>query len=87
MALHTFELTPENVCCRKIIVTLDDDNVVRDLKFIGGCSGNTQGVARLSVGHSKEELIALLSGIKCPGSRTHMTSCPDQLSRCLKEID
>ena len=52
------------------------------MKFIGGCSGNTQGVAKLVEGMSKEEAIARLEGIRC-GAKP--TSCPDQLAQALKQ--
>lgn len=59
-----------------------DDNKVKSVEFIGGCSGNTQGVARLIEGMDVNEAIKRLDGIKC-GSRP--TSCPDQLATALKK--
>ncbi len=44
--------------------------------FVGGCPGNTVGVAKLAVGQKVEDVIALLKGIQCRNG----TSCPDQLS-------
>lgn len=58
------------------------DNKVTNVKFIGGCSGNTQGVARLVEGMDVDEVIKRLEGIRC-GFRP--TSCPDQLAKALKE--
>lgn len=58
------------------------DGKVTGVRFIGGCSGNTQGVARLVEGMDKDEAIKRLEGIRC-GSKP--TSCPDQLARALKE--
>ena len=55
---------------------------IHNVKFQGGCSGNTQGVARLVEGMEAEEAIRRLEGIRC-GVRP--TSCPDQLSKALKE--
>ncbi|MBE6127599.1 MAG: TIGR03905 family TSCPD domain-containing protein [Erysipelotrichaceae bacterium] len=77
--------TPQNVCARSIEIT-HEDGVIKNITFTRGCSGNTQGVARLCVGRKIEEVIALLEGIKCPGSRTQKTSCPDQLAQALKTI-
>lgn len=71
----------KGVCSRKIEITVND-GIVEEVKFIGGCSGNTQGVAALSVGMTVEEVINRLSGIKC-GFKA--TSCPDQLATALKE--
>lgn len=67
-------------CSREIIFTVEKD-VLTDLKFIGGCSGNLQAVARLTIGRNIDEVISALQGIKCKND----TSCPDQLSRALME--
>lgn len=76
-----FSYTPSGVCSRQIELDIEDDIVV-DAKFIGGCSGNTQGVAALLIGMNIDEAIKRLSGIKC-GMKA--TSCPDQLSKALLE--
>ena len=59
-----------------------EDDVITSCAFVGGCSGNTQGVGALVVGMKAEDAIKKLSGIKC-GFKD--TSCPDQLARALKE--
>ena len=53
------------------------------MKFIGGCSGNTQGVAALATGMKVDDAISKLEGIRC-GMRP--TSCPDQLVKALKSM-
>lgn len=58
------------------------DGKVTDVKFVGGCSGNTQGVAALVEGMDVQEAIKRMSGIRC-GYKA--TSCPDQLARALAE--
>ena len=58
------------------------DNKVRNVKFTGGCNGNTQGVAALVEGMDVNEAISRMDGIRC-GFRP--TSCPDQLATALKE--
>ena len=58
-----------------------EDGIVKNVKFIGGCNGNTQGVGALVEGMKVEEVISRLKGIKC-GMRP--TSCPDQLARALE---
>ncbi len=68
------------VCSREIQFEIVD-NKVKNVKFIGGCSGNTQGVAALVDGMDVNEAISRIEGIKC-GARP--TSCPDQLARALK---
>ena len=70
------------VCSRAIDFEIDSENKVRNVRFDGGCSGNTQGVARLVEGMDVNEAISRLEGIHC-GRRP--TSCPDQLSKALKE--
>lgn len=56
------------------------DGVVTHCAFLGGCPGNTQGVAKLVVGRQASEVVRLLKGINCRGG----TSCPDQLARALE---
>ncbi len=73
--------TTKGVCSRKIFIDIED-GIVTDVKFEGGCSGNTQGVAALAVGMSVDEVIRRVEGIRC-GFKS--TSCPDQLAKALKE--
>ncbi len=72
---------PSGVCSRKIEVELDGDTIT-DVKFIGGCNGNTKGISELVKGRKTDEVIERLSGITC-GIR--QTSCPDQLAQALIE--
>ncbi|MBR2343024.1 MAG: TIGR03905 family TSCPD domain-containing protein [Clostridia bacterium] len=75
------EYRNHGTCSRMVIVDIED-GVITDCKFIGGCSGNTQGVAALVRGMTAEEAVRRLRGIKC-GMRS--TSCPDQLALALSE--
>ena len=59
-----------------------DNNIIKYVEFVGGCSGNTQGISRLVQGMDINEAISRLEGIRC-GARS--TSCPDQLANALKE--
>ena len=68
-------------CSREINIEVED-GVVKSVKFVGGCHGNTQGVSRLVEGMKAEDVIAKLKGIKC-GFKP--TSCPDQLARALEK--
>ena len=72
----------KGTCSRQIDIDVNDDGIVELVKFTGGCSGNTQGVAALVRGMHIDEAIERLEGIKC-GPRS--TSCPDQLSKALSE--
>lgn len=71
----------KGTCSRQIRVEMDGDTI-RSVEFVGGCAGNTQGVAKLVAGRDIHEVIGLLKGIQCRGG----TSCPDQLSKALTEI-
>ena len=71
----------KGVCSRQIDIDLEGD-IIRSVKFTGGCSGNTQGVAALLVGMSVDEAIGRLRGIKC---HVKPTSCPDQVACALEE--
>ena len=68
-------------CSRQIDIELDND-IIRSVRFTGGCDGNTQGVAAVMRGMKVEEAIARLEGIDCRGRGT---SCPDQLARALRQ--
>lgn len=72
---------PQGVCSREINIELEGDTI-KSVRFVGGCSGNTQGVAALVAGMKVSDAISRLEGIKC-GPRD--TSCPDQLAKALKQ--
>ena len=67
-------------CSRFIHIVLDDDNVIQDVQFMGGCHGNLQGIAALVKGQKAQDVIGRVKGISCNGKPT---SCPDQLSLAL----
>ena len=70
------------VCSRQIDIELDGD-VVRSVRYTGGCHGNTQGIGALVMGMKKADIISRLEGIDCKGRGT---SCPDQLAKALKML-
>lgn len=70
----------KGVCAQEIHLELDGDTI-KHVEFIGGCHGNTQGVARLVEGMKADDAIAKMEGIRC-GFKP--TSCPDQLAKALK---
>ncbi|MBO4410753.1 MAG: TIGR03905 family TSCPD domain-containing protein [Lachnospiraceae bacterium] len=67
-------------CSREILFEIEGDTI-QSVQFVGGCSGNTQGVSRLVAGMKIDDAIAKLKGIDCAGKGT---SCPDQLARALE---
>lgn len=74
-----FTYNTSGTCSRQIIFEVDENNNLHGLKFIGGCSGNLQGVSRLCEGKNIDEIQTLLSGVICRNG----TSCPDQLSKAI----
>lgn len=72
---------PRGVCSRMILVEIEDD-IITNCQFMGGCSGNTQGIAKLVIGMDANDAIEKLKGIDCGGRGT---SCPDQLATALEE--
>lgn len=74
------EYTPKGVCTQKITFDLVD-GYVHHVKFFGGCSGNTKGVAMLAEGLEAREVAERLRGIPCQGDN----SCPNQLSLAIEQ--
>ena len=72
---------PKGVCAQLIDFDIVD-NKVTNVKFVGGCNGNLQGISRLIEGMDAKEAIKRIEGITC-GFKS--TSCPDQLAKALKE--
>ena len=75
------EYRTRGTCSRVIIIDIED-GIITECAFIGGCAGNTAGVASLVKGMKVEEVVEKLKGIKC-GFKP--TSCPDQLARAIEE--
>ena len=84
--MKTVSIKPENVCSREMILEIDDDGTIKSAKVIGGCMGNLQGICKLIEGLKANQVIEKLQGIKCRGSRTGETSCPDQLAKGLANL-
>ena len=76
------EYLPKGVCSMKITVEVEE-NIIKNVKFLGGCAGNTKGVAALIEGMNIDDGIKRIKGIECGGKGT---SCPDQLAIALEEI-
>lgn len=70
-------------CSKMIDVTADENNVIQQVFFLGGCNGNLQGICRLVTGQKVEDVIRKLDDIRCGTKRT---SCPDQLCRALEQL-
>lgn len=72
----------KGVCSSEMIIKIEND-IIQEVKIIGGCAGNTAGVSKLVVGMKVEDVIQKLKGIPCGFKGT---SCPDQLARALEEM-
>jgi uncharacterized protein (TIGR03905 family) len=77
--MYTYKTS--GVCSRQIDFEIVDGKV-HNVRFTGGCNGNLQGIGHLIEGMEVHEAISRLEGIRC-GMKP--TSCPDQLSKALKE--
>lgn len=77
-----YKYEPKGVCSMEMDIEVDGDTI-KSVEIIGGCAGNTQGVAALVAGMKIDEAIKRLKGIDCRGRGT---SCPDQLAIALEEI-
>lgn len=72
------------VCSKEIhfeIETVNGEDIVKSVGFVGGCNGNLKGIGILVEGMKVSEVIERLEGVRC-GMKN--TSCPDQLAQALK---
>lgn len=76
-----YEYKTKGTCSQKIFFDIEDGKVM-NVKFMGGCNGNLQGISSLVEGMEIDAVIQRLEGIRC-GFKP--TSCPDQLAKALKE--
>ena len=70
-------------CSMMIDVTADENDIIQQVFFLGGCNGNLQGVSQLVRGQKIDDDIKRIDGIRCGTKRT---SCPDQLCRALEQL-
>ncbi len=78
-----FSYRTNGVCTRKILIDVED-GIVNNVRFEGGCNGNTQGISALVVGMKAEDVIKRLENIKCGFKNT---SCPAQLAEALRLME
>lgn len=72
----------QGTCSQFIEVEIDDDDIVREVSFMGGCNGNLKGISSLVRGMNVDDVISKLDGVRCGAKNT---SCPDQLCRALEQ--
>lgn len=75
-----YNFKTQGVCSRTVSFDMEN-GIVSNVAFEGGCNGNLKGIAALAEGKAAQEVIDVLSGIRC-GFKS--TSCPDQFARALK---
>lgn len=73
----------KGTCASAIEIDMDENHIIKSVRFSGGCNGNTKGIAALVKGMKAEDIIERTQGIRC-GFKP--TSCPDQLACALKSI-
>ena len=78
-----YKFRPRGVCAQEMRVEVDEQGVIQNLKVLGGCNGNLQGISALVKGMKAEEAAQRLRGIRCGFKKT---SCPDQLAPGLEQI-
>lgn len=83
MATKHIQYETSGTCSRLIDVTADENDVIQQVFFVGGCNGNLQGISRLICGQHIDDVIAKVEGVGCGGKST---SCPDQLAKALEQL-
>lgn len=83
MATKHIQYETVGTCSKLIDVTADENDVIQQVFFLGGCNGNLQGISQLVCGQKIDDVIKKINGVRCGGKST---SCPDQLCRALEKL-
>lgn len=83
MATKHIQYATKGTCSQVIDVTADENDVIQQVFFMGGCNGNLQGISQLVCGMKIDDVIRKVDGVRC-GMKG--TSCPDQLCRALEQL-
>jgi uncharacterized protein (TIGR03905 family) len=83
MAAKHIMYETQGTCSKMIDVTCDENDVIQQVFFLGGCNGNLQGISQLVRGQKIDDVIRRIDGIRCGAKNT---SCPDQLCRALEKL-
>ena len=83
MATKHIQYETRGTCSKLIDVTCDENDVIQQVFFLGGCNGNLQVISQLVRGQKIDDVMKRLDGIRCG---TKATSCPDQLCRALEQL-
>lgn len=82
-SLRQLTYKTRGTCSRYIHIGVNEEGIVDEVRFDGGCDGNTKGICALVKGMRAKEVKERLRGVTC---QTKPTSCPDQLARALEEM-
>ena len=77
----TYTYKTKMTCSTAITFDIEGD-VVRNVKFTGGCNGNLKAIGKLVEGMTVDQIESTLQGNTC-GPRP--TSCADQLAKAVRE--
>lgn len=83
MATKHIQYETTGTCSKLIDVIADENDIIQQVFFLGGCNGNLQGISQLVRGQKIDDVIKKIDGVRC-GSKN--TSCPDQLCRALEQL-
>ncbi len=79
--MQNYTIQTNNVCARQISFSIEDRKLY-NIKFSGGCPGNTLAIGKLLEGTEAQRAVELLKGNDCRGKGT---SCADQLARGIEK--
>lgn len=82
MEKQTLTYLPQGTCCKQMDITIEND-ILTNVNFLKGCDGNLKGIKSLVEGMPCSQIVQKLGGIQC---RSKTTSCPDQLTKALREM-
>jgi uncharacterized protein (TIGR03905 family) len=74
----------QGTCSQFIDLDVDENGIIQQVSFVGGCHGNLQGISSLVRGMHVDDVKQKLDGIRC-GYKS--TSCPDQLVRAIEQLE
>ncbi len=83
MAVKRISYKTTGTCSQLINLEVDENGILQDVSFVGGCNGNLQGICSLVRGMHVDEVKRRLDGIRCGYKNT---SCPDQLCRAIEAV-
>ena len=77
-----YQYVTSGTCSELILFDIDENTVVTNIKFIGGCNGNLKAVSKLVDGWTAQQIADKLLGNECGFKGT---SCAGQLAKAVLE--